>query len=200
LAISVDWPTGVITVPQSDLTLISGSLYELDTGTFREALIALEDDEEGMPWPRTHVHNTEVTVAGVTFARTIEILSPYSITFEDTGSDYTVRLSGSNNNIFDAENGVLNSTPGVTVIGQNSAGLQTVVSGSGLSATQNDWLNDIFRMLIGNRLELDDGDTLNWVLYADDGTTPLYRWSVTDKDGDPIAQPAGGSANRSAAS
>ena len=193
---SVDWPTGVISVPQSDLTLISGSLYELDTDAFRLELRSLEDDSEGMPWPRTHRHNTEVTVAGTTFARTIEIINGYSVTFEDTGSDYTVRLAGSNNNIFDAENGVLNSTPGVTVIGQNSAGLITVSSGSGLSPTQNNWLNDIFRMLIGNRLELADGSSDNWVLYADDGVTPLYTWSVTNKSGSAITIPDTANARR----
>ena len=130
MAISIDWPSGVITVPQSDLTNVVGDLYELDTDWFRLQLKDLEDDEEGIVWPRTHRHNTQVTVAGTTYARTVEIINGYSVTFEDTGGDYSVRLSGSNNNIFDVENGILNPTPGVTVIGQNSAGLiVTQVSG-----------------------------------------------------------------------
>ena len=120
MAISVNWPTGVITVPQADLTFISGTLYELDTDAFRLALKDLEDDVEGQPWPDTHRHNTEVTVAGTTFARVIEIINGYSITFENGA--YTVRLAGSNNNFFDVENGILNQN-GVSIIAGNSAGL-----------------------------------------------------------------------------
>ena len=104
MAISVDWGTKVITVPQADLTLITGTLYELDTDTFRLALKALEDDEYGMAHDDTHTHNTEVTVAGVTYARFIEIINGYSVTFEN--GSYSVRLAGSNNNIFDVENGI----------------------------------------------------------------------------------------------
>jgi hypothetical protein len=144
MAISIDWPTGVITIPQSDLTLVTGTLYELDTNWFRLQLKDLEDSEEGIVWPVTHVHNTEVTVAGTTFFRTVEILSPYSVTFENTGSDYSVRLAGSNNNIFDVENGILNSTPGVTVIAQNSAGNIVVETGvSGLTQAESDALLEI---------------------------------------------------------
>jgi len=48
MAISVDWPTGVISVPQSYLTLISGSLYELDVDQFRLDLKDLEDSEDSI--------------------------------------------------------------------------------------------------------------------------------------------------------
>jgi len=122
--------TNVISVPQSFLTLVSGTLYELDTDSFRSELKSLEAGEEGIVFPDTHIHNTEVTVAGTTFARTIEIISPYSVTFEN--GSYTVRLEGSNNNIFDVENGILNQNT-VQVIAQNSAGLITVSTGSGVT-------------------------------------------------------------------
>jgi hypothetical protein len=39
-----------------------------------------------------------------------------------------------------------------------------------------------------NRLELDDGDTGNWVLYDDDDVTPLLTFDVKDKNGDLILQ------------
>lgn len=120
MAISVTWGTKVINVPKADLTLITGTLYELNTDTFRLALKALEDDEEGIAHLDTHIHNTEVTVAGTTFARTLEITNGYSITFE--AGTYSVRLAGSNNNFFDVENGILNQNT-VQVISQNSAGL-----------------------------------------------------------------------------
>ena len=57
MAISVDWPSGVISIPQSYLTLISGTLYELDTEQFREDLRALEDDQNGgIAHLKTHNH------------------------------------------------------------------------------------------------------------------------------------------------
>jgi hypothetical protein len=118
--ISIDWAAKVIHVPKADLTLVGGNLYELDTNAFRVALKDLEDDPDGMPFPDTHRHNSEVTVAGTTFARVIEIINGYSVEFEN--GSYTVVLLGSNNNIFDAENGILVQNT-VQIIAQNSAGL-----------------------------------------------------------------------------
>lgn len=137
MTISVNWGTDkIINIPQADLTHIGGTLYELDTNAFRLILKDLEDDpNEGMIWPDTHRHNTEVTVAGVTFARTIEIINGYKVQFED--GQYTVLLTGSNNNIFDVQNGVLVQNQ-VQVVPGNSAGLQVVETGvSGLTASES---------------------------------------------------------------
>lgn len=124
MAISIDWGTKVITVPQADLTLVTGTLYELDTeSVFRQAVIALLSSEEGMAFDDAILHNTEVTVAGTTYARFIEIINGYSITFTPD-AQWTVRFTGSNNNIFDVENGILNQNQ-VQVIPANSAGLQS---------------------------------------------------------------------------
>jgi hypothetical protein len=139
VAITIDWATKIISVPQSYLTNITGTLYELDTDQFRLDLKDLEDDVEGMPFPDTHQHNTEVTVAGVTYARVIEIINGYSITFED--GQYTIRLAGSNNNFFDVENGILNQNQ-VSVIPTNSAGLITVTQGSGVTQQDKDDIID----------------------------------------------------------
>lgn len=122
MALNVNWQTKEILIPQSDLTFVSGTNYELDTNQFRLEIKSIEETE-GLTYLDTHRHNTEVNVAGTTFARTIEIINGYSIKFEDTGSDYSVTLIGSNNNLFDVENGILNPTPGVTVISTNAAGL-----------------------------------------------------------------------------
>jgi hypothetical protein len=131
MAISVNPQTFVITIPKIDLDLDSGTLYTFDTNAFRLALKDWEDDSEGITFPKTHDHNTEVTVAGTTFARTIEILPPYSVTFED--GQYTVILEKSNNNIFDVASGILNQNQ-VQVIPTNSAGLIVSVVGSGVTA------------------------------------------------------------------
>jgi len=115
MAISIDWTTKIISVPQSFLTLISGSLYELDTNNFRLALKDIEDDE-GIPFLDTHRHNTVVNLGGIGYARTIEIINGYTVTFED--GQYAVNLVGSNNNIADVTN--INQ---VSIRPNNSAGL-----------------------------------------------------------------------------
>jgi hypothetical protein len=130
MAISIDLNTYVISIPKTDLTLVSGTLYSLDTDAFRLELKSWEDSEVGITQPDTHKHNTEVTIAGITYARTVEILAPYSVEFED--GQYSVRLDGSNNNIWDIQNGILVQNQ-VQVIPTNSAGLQIVTQGSGVT-------------------------------------------------------------------
>ena len=77
MTITVNPVTHIINVPQSDLTLISGTLYELDTNWFRLQLKYWEASEEGRTEDRTHDHNTQYTVAGVTYARKVEIFNGY---------------------------------------------------------------------------------------------------------------------------
>jgi len=121
MAISINYLTNVISIPQADLTLISGTLFELDTDQFRKDLNALADDEEGIVFVDTHKHTQETAIVGITYARFVEIISPYSVQFTPD-AQYTVRLTGSNNNIFDVENGILVQNQ-VQVISNNSAGL-----------------------------------------------------------------------------
>jgi hypothetical protein len=113
-------------VPQADLSPVSGTLYTLDTNQFRLDVLALLDDEDYIWMATAYTHNTEVTVAGVTYARTIEFINGYSVEFED--GQYTVRLEGSNNNIFSVQDGILVQNQ-VQVIPTNSAGLIVVQSG-----------------------------------------------------------------------
>jgi hypothetical protein len=122
--IEVDWGTKTITVPLSFLTLVvgdgtNGSLFELDVNALRLALKNLEDDADGMAYPDTHRHNTEVVLSGVTYARTFEVINDYVIKFEDTDPNiYGVRCVGANHNIADVK--VVDC---VSLIVGNSAGL-----------------------------------------------------------------------------
>lgn len=116
LTISVDPATFVISVPQSDLTWISGDVYELDANDFRLDMKSWEASEMGIVFQKTHDHNTEVTLSGTTIARVIEILSPYTITFENL--QYIVNIVGANTNISEKTNYNL-----VSIRSFNSAGL-----------------------------------------------------------------------------
>jgi hypothetical protein len=135
MAISVDWATRVITIPTSFLTHLSGPVgvggtFELDVNAFRLALKALEADVEGMPFPDTHTHNTEVQLGITTYARVVEIINDYTVEFAETPFDqYTVICSGANHNIADVK--VVNT---VSLIIGNAAGL-VVVNGTGGAST-----------------------------------------------------------------
>ncbi len=118
MAISIDWDTRVILVPKTYTTLVQSSPFEvreLDTNQFRLDLKALEADVEGMPFPITHVHNTEVILSGITYARFIELVNNYTVEFEN--GQYGVSLAGSNSNILDVK--VANE---VSLLANNSAG------------------------------------------------------------------------------
>ena len=59
--ISVNWPTKVINIPKADTIWVSDGppeMRKLNVNTFRLTLRDLEDNAEGMPFPRTHKHNT----------------------------------------------------------------------------------------------------------------------------------------------
>ena len=105
MAISIDWPNGVITVPKADTTLVDIGPPEIrsyDVNAFRLELKALEDDEEAMPFDDTHLHKTITLLSGITFARVMEIINGYTVTFED--GQYSVRLTGLNHNLLDVRN------------------------------------------------------------------------------------------------
>lgn len=117
--ITIDWGTKIIYVPKADLTLIQSTpteIRELDLNWFRLQLKDLEDSEEGIWALDTHRHNTEVSLGGLTYARVIEIINGYTVTFED--GQYAVNLSGANSNVGDNVN--VNQ---VSVRTANSAGL-----------------------------------------------------------------------------
>jgi hypothetical protein len=121
MTISVDWATKIITVEKADMTLVQSlplEIYDLPLNFFRLALKDLEDDEAGMPYLDTHRHNSEVVLGGITYARVIEIINGYTVTFED--GQYAVNLIGANSNVGDVVN--VNQ---VSIRSANSAGLIT---------------------------------------------------------------------------
>lgn len=129
MAISINPLTHVINVPKADLTLVQASpeIRQLDLDWFRMQLKAYEAADYGIYLLKTHNHNTEVTLGSLTFARVIEILPPYTVTFED--GQYAVNLVNANSNVSDRAN--VNQ---VSVRSSNSAGLVAATS----TVTTND--------------------------------------------------------------
>lgn len=132
MAISVDYTTYEITIGKVDgeagmtQTSVTPDIWQLDLNAFRVALKDWEDSQDGLPMPDTHRHNTEVSLGGLTFARVIEVLAPYTFTFQD--GQYAVNFLGANTNLADRVN--VNQ---VSVRPNNSAGLIVVTSGSGIT-------------------------------------------------------------------
>lgn len=127
---TIDWATKDIMIPQSDLTFVSGTFYTYDTNQGRIDMNELLASEDGIVFLDCNSHNTEVTISGVTYARTIEIINGYMVTFED--GQYSVQLEGSNNNMWDVFGMILHQNQ-VQAIPTNSAGLIVVTQGSGVT-------------------------------------------------------------------
>ena len=134
MAISINHLTHVISIPKADTTFVGTNAttgYEIrsyDEYALMRELADYLDSEAGIALPPAFTHATQVTISGVVFARAISFLAPFTITFEN--GSYQVKLvGGSNNNMLD----VLNPNS-VSVIPANSAGLQQVATGSGVTA------------------------------------------------------------------
>ena len=119
MATTINWATKEINISRAGLTLVQSvpnEIRELNLNSFRLDLKDLEDDEEGMAFIRTHNHNTEVLLGGIVYARIVEIINGYTVTFED--GQYAVNLVGANSNVGDVVN--LNQ---VSIRSANAAGL-----------------------------------------------------------------------------
>lgn len=129
MAYSVDWINKLVTVPTSDLTLVSGTHYKLLMSNFLVEIRRLEAAFDGGLWaPQILEHtNPKLDFAGASYAGFDEIINGYTLVF--TGVATRVDLIGSNTNIIDVL--VVN---GVSVVPNNSSGLQIVAVGSGVTA------------------------------------------------------------------
>ncbi len=139
MTITIDWGTKVISIPKVDMTQIQSvpiEIRELNAVTFHTTLRELEESEEGMAFPDTHMYTSPTSIGGADLVAVVELINDYTVTFED--GQYAVNLTGGNNNIGDKMN--LNQ---VSVRSSNSAGYVIVPVGSGLSDAQNDAIFEI---------------------------------------------------------
>ena len=127
MAISVDWPNGVVFIPKADMPLvgtdpISGrEIRELDTDQFHEDLRSQEETVDGRAWPLTHQWNAVSDLSGDLYAPQLKMVNNYQVEFEEDVVAYRVKFTNSNNNI--ASFSVVNN---VSIQPGNSAGLQKV--------------------------------------------------------------------------
>jgi len=137
MSYSVDWIAKVISVPAADLTLVSGTRYSLDMADFLAEIRRLEwEFTDGLWAPTILDHtNTRYDFAGVNYAPFDDLLNDYTVEF--TGVATRVDLLGSNNDIVD----VLIPT-GISIVPSNSAGLQLVDTGGGISETDKNDIRD----------------------------------------------------------
>lgn len=130
MALSVDYSTAppwLITVPKSDLTLITGTQYQLTVDDYWILLRDYTDNEVTMARP---VLYSRIPATPSTPSITDIDLNYYRIEFEP--DLYSVNIINGNTNIRDGE--VKNIT---SVNTNNTTGYSTVATGSGLDAGQD---------------------------------------------------------------
>ena len=101
MAISVDWSSGppyLITIPQSDLTLVSGTRYQITVNTLWQLLREFSETQEGI----ARIVTYRRTAATASTPAITEINDPtYSCEFED--GLYSVDIIDGNTNFRDVE-------------------------------------------------------------------------------------------------
>ena len=129
MALSFDYLTKTVSVPQADITFVSGTFYTMDTNWFKNKLNEFLASEDGIFVEDIYKHNTESDpIAGTIYARLIQIINGWKVQFTPD-AQWTVQLEGSNNDIWSVGDGILVQNQ-VQVIPTNSAGL-IVGSGTG---------------------------------------------------------------------
>lgn len=184
--IEILWGQRIIFVPKSETTLIQSTpteIRELDINTFRIALKDLEDNEEGMSNPDTHRHNTTVLLGGITYARVVEIINDYTITFED--GKYAINLTGANSNVADKVN--VNQ---VSVRAANSAGLIQTGGTDPASIASAVWSHSTAVTAVADLAFIKGIEGGRWkiianqmIFYAADNATEIARFDLKDATG-----------------
>jgi hypothetical protein len=98
MALTVNWASGLITCPQSDLTLVSGTRYEITVTRLWELLRDRSDDEDALAYPIlfSNIPPTAST------PRIVEINDDY-YTFQFENGLYSVDVINGNTNLRDVE-------------------------------------------------------------------------------------------------
>lgn len=194
MALLYDYNNFVITVPKADMLLIQSTpseVRQLDIDDLRQWLHDEQDDERGITFVTMFENIPPKTISGVTLARVLEIIPPWTLQFDDNGGadPYSVNVVGGNSNLADV---IIKNTVGVNTA--NSAGLQVVAGGGGSwSEVLEDvyTAGDIMRLLLSTMVSdavytpLDNGSlqvTYKDVLGAKDRFTIQYNSATKTLD------------------
>ena len=180
MAYSVNWVLRVVSIPTTDLVVVSGNHYQLPMYACLIEIRRLESAfTEGLWAAQILEHtNPKLDFAGANYAGFDKFLNGYTVAF--TGSVERVDLVGSNNDLIDAL--VVN---GVSVVPSNSAGLQIVETGAG-----GDGLTEIQDANLTRILELEEADeehTTTSIIKRKKGT--IENLLVKDVVGSTLSQP-----------
>lgn len=162
--ITVNYLTKIIFIPQTFLTFVTGTIFDLSILDLWLALADIQDDEEGMPFDTMYIRVADIDVVGLTIPGSLLLINGYSIEFED--GQYTVRLFGANTNIFDVEDDKLIQNQ-VQVIATNLGALQDPKI-----AIDTDLNVRLLLKILQNRFITNPVDGVA-TLFDDDDATPL---------------------------
>lgn len=166
MSYSVNWTTKVVTVPLTDLTLVSGSNYTLDTGDFWIEMRRLEASPTDGLWTEQVIEyvNTQL-LSGITYSAIVKMINGY--TWDTDTTNKNISLLGYNSNLLDT----FIPGSGISVLANNSAG--KIETGSGMSAAQDLKISEIHglvrRCVWVDTEELSNGDGYQ--------QTPFNNWS-----------------------
>jgi len=138
MAYSVNWTTKVITIPLTDLTLVSGSNYTLDVEDFWIEARRLEASPGDGLWAEQIVEfvNTQ-TLSGIVYSAIVKVINGY--TWNTNTTNKNISLIGKNSNLLD----VFIPGDGISVLANNSAGKITISEGGGSTVWSESEKDDI---------------------------------------------------------
>jgi len=125
MPLSVDFVNKIIYPDRAEMVQVQTTpiaIYQMDLDKLHLDLRDREDDEDGMWGLKTHDYKGPTTLSGVTYARLIEIVNDYTVTFLPDAA-WVVQIVGGNSNVGDRVN-----PNNVSVQVANSAGLQDAES------------------------------------------------------------------------
>lgn len=131
MAISIDYTTNEIIIPKADTVFVATDpitgreTRSLDMDDLWQALADIQDNQGDVWAPTCFINTPPQDLGGITLGRSVLILAPYYVTFEN--GIYAVELQGGNTNLHTRT--TVNS---VAVHSNNSLGLIQVTSGSGV--------------------------------------------------------------------
>ena len=141
--ITADWSTKILTVPVSDLTVVSSGRYKITAREWWNLLQELTYTDDGIvktmlskgDFPYSNTRPTDVT------PRVINLINGYTVYFAD--GPYSVDVTEGNTNL--GFSGIHEISDGVSVNTNNTVGYSTVATGSGVTPEdKSDIINGVW--------------------------------------------------------